>query len=203
MTSNTICKEDDMFGKNKDSQPGKDQAATLPYTAKVAGQHIQQSTAVQPEGASTQPEATCCISSGMTVVGKLVGDGSVMVFGHVEGELQASNVVICEGAQVEGNVVAKELTIGGRVKGTIHAVRVKLHSTAVVEGDIFHRSLAIEENARFEGTSRREDNLADTSSSVQGKVLDPQSKAQPLIELVDGNGKSKGKPDNKDLYSAN
>jgi cytoskeletal protein CcmA (bactofilin family) len=139
----------------------------------------------------------------MTVVGKLVGDGSVMVFGHVEGELQASNVMICEGAQVEGNVVAKELTIGGRVKGTIHAIRVKLHSTAVVEGDIFHRSLAIEENARFEGTSRREDNLADTSSSVQGKVLDPQSKAQPLIELVDGNGKSKGKPDNKDLYSAN
>jgi cytoskeletal protein CcmA (bactofilin family) len=138
----------------------------------------------------------------MTVVGKLVGDGSVMVFGHVEGELQASNVVICEGAQVEGNVVAKELTVGGRVKGTIHAIRVKLHSTAVVEGDIFHRSLAIEENARFEGTSRREDNLADTSSSVQGKVLDPQSKAQPLIESVDGNGKSKGKPDNRDLYSA-
>ena len=190
-----------MFGKNKDSQLGKHQTATLPYAAKVTGQHIQQSTAVQPEAASTQPEATSCISSGMTVVGKLVGDGSVMVFGHVEGELQASNVVICEGAQVEGNVVAKELTIGGRVKGTIHAVRVKLHGTAVVEGDIFHRSLAIEENARFEGTSRREDNLADTSSSVQGKVLDPQSKAQPLIELVDGNGKSKTKPDNKDLYS--
>ena len=158
-----------MFGKNKDSQPGKDQAAALPYAAKVAGQHIQQSTAAQPEVASTQPEATSCISSGMTVVGKLVGDGSVMVFGHVEGELQASSVVICEGAQVEGNVVAKDLTIGGRVKGTIHAVRVKLHSTAVVEGDIFHRSLAIEENARFEGTSRREDNLADTPSSVQVK----------------------------------
>jgi len=191
-----------MFGKNKDSQLGKDQAATLSHASKVAGQQIQQSTVAQPGAATAQPEATSCISSGMTIVGKLVGDGSVMVFGHVEGELQASNVVICEGAQVEGNVVAKELTVGGRVKGTIHAIRVKLHSTAVVEGDIFHRSLAIEENARFEGTSRREDNLADTSSSVQGKVLDPQSKAQPLIESVDGNGKSKGKPDNRDLYSA-
>jgi cytoskeletal protein CcmA (bactofilin family) len=28
----------------------------------------------------------------------------------------------------------------------------------VVEGDIFHRSLSIEENARFEGSSKREDN---------------------------------------------
>ena len=158
-----------MFGKNKDSQPGKDQAATPRYAAKVAGQQIQQSTAAQPGAAPAQPEATSSISSGMTVVGKLVGDGIVRIFGRVEGELQASNVLICEGAQVEGNVVAKELTIGGRVKGTIHAVRVKLHSTAVVEGDIFHRSLAIEENARFEGTSRREDNLADTPSSVQVK----------------------------------
>src|SRR5262249_37360755 len=48
-----------------------------------------------------------------------------------------------------------------RVKGTIRASRVKLVSSASVEGDIFHRSLAIEENARFEGTSRRDDNLGD------------------------------------------
>ena len=142
-----------MFGKKKDSQPDKDQAATLPYAAEVVEQHIQQRKAVQPEAAPTQPEATSCISCSMTVVGKLVGDGSVMVYGHVDGELQASNVVVCEGAQVEGNIVAKELAVGGRVKGTIHAIRVKLHDTAVVEGDIFHRLLTIEEDARFEGTS--------------------------------------------------
>jgi hypothetical protein len=38
---------------------------------------------------------------------------------------------------------------------------VRLNSTASVEGDIFHRSLAIEENARFEGTSRRDDKAAE------------------------------------------
>jgi cytoskeletal protein CcmA (bactofilin family) len=53
------------------------------------------------------------------------------------------------------------LFIGGQVKGAIHASRVKLSSTAVVEGDIFHRSLSIEENARFEGSSKREDNALD------------------------------------------
>jgi cytoskeletal protein CcmA (bactofilin family) len=56
--------------------------------------------------------------------------------------------LICEGAQVEGNIIATELGISGRVKGTIPAVRVKLHITAVVEADIFHRSLAIEANSR-------------------------------------------------------
>ena len=80
------------------------------------------------------------------------------VFGQIEGELRALTVLIGEGAQVEGDIVAEELTIGGIVKGSIHANRVKLNSTAVVEGDIFHRSLSIEENARFEGSSKREDN---------------------------------------------
>jgi cytoskeletal protein CcmA (bactofilin family) len=167
---NLSCKEDDMFGKKNDSQAEKDQTATLPKAAifpdaaKIAGQPIQQLAAVQPEAVSTQSEATSCISSGTTVVGNVIVDGSIMIYGHVEGELQASNVVICEGAQVEGNVVAKELAVSGRVKGTIHAIRVKLDNTAVVEGDIFHRLLAVEENARFEGMSRRENNLADTSA---------------------------------------
>ena len=112
--------------------------------AKIAGQNIQRLKAVQPEAASTQPEAASCISSGMTVLGNIVVDGSVMVYGHVEGELQGSDVVICEGAQVASNIIAKELTVDGRVRGTIHAVNVKLHNTAVVEGDIFHWRLAIE-----------------------------------------------------------
>jgi hypothetical protein len=47
--------------------------------------------------------------------------------------------------------------IGGRVKGTIHAHRVKLIGSAVVEGDILHRSLSVDENARFEESSRREE----------------------------------------------
>jgi cytoskeletal protein CcmA (bactofilin family) len=59
------------------------------------------------------------------------------------------------------------LTINGHVKGTIHANRVKLGGTGVIEGDIFHRTLAIEENARFEGTSRRNENAIDTQSLVQ------------------------------------
>jgi cytoskeletal protein CcmA (bactofilin family) len=46
---------------------------------------------------------------------------------------------------------------------TIRATRVKVNSTGVVEGDIFHRTLVIEENARFEGTSRRNENAIETA----------------------------------------
>ena len=96
-----------------------------------------------------------------------------------KGELRASTVVIAEGAEMEGDVVAEELTIGGHVKGTIHANRVKLNSTAVVEGDISHQTLAIEENAHFEGASRRQENRIDTPSRVQNREHQAVSADEP------------------------
>jgi cytoskeletal protein CcmA (bactofilin family) len=117
-------------------------------------------------GNASQPEAAS-ITSGLTIVGKIIGHGALTIFGRVEGEVRASNVVIAEGAQMEGDVVAEELTVGGHLKGTIRANRVKINGTGVVEGDIFHRTLAIEENARFEGTSHRNENAIETASPVQ------------------------------------
>ena len=78
------------------------------------------------------PESISSISSGLSIIGKIVGNGKVAIFGHVEGEIHASTVQLGDGAQIEGNIIAEELTIGGRVKGTIRANRVKLNSTAVV-----------------------------------------------------------------------
>jgi cytoskeletal protein CcmA (bactofilin family) len=129
-----------------------------------------------PRSAAASPVApeVSSVSAGLSIVGKIIGHGAVTIFGHVEGELRASTVVIAEGAQMEGDVVAEELTIGGRVKGTLHANRVKLNSTAVVEGDIFHQTLAIEENARFEGTSRRQENMIETPSRVQTNRHQPK-----------------------------
>jgi cytoskeletal protein CcmA (bactofilin family) len=88
-------------------------------------------------------EAASSIGSGLSVVGKIIGDGALTIFGHVEGEVRAPTIVIAEGAEIEGKVNAEELTVGGYVKGTIHANRVELNSTAVVKGDIFHRTLVI------------------------------------------------------------
>jgi cytoskeletal protein CcmA (bactofilin family) len=114
-------------------------------------------------------EAASSISSGLTIVGKIIGRGALTIFGHVEGELRASTVVIAEGAQMVGDVVAEELTINGHVEGTIHANRVRLGDTGVVEGEIFNGTLAIEQNARFEGTSRRNEKAIDPQSFVRKK----------------------------------
>ncbi len=143
-----------MFGKGKDGMPEE-------LKAPAPVQHFRSAPPAPAAASADSGNGVSSISAGMTVIGKIAGSGAVKILGRVEGELHASTVLIADGAEVEGDVVAEELTVGGHVKGTIRANRVRLNSTASVEGDIFHRSLAIEENARFEGTSRRDDNAAE------------------------------------------
>jgi cytoskeletal protein CcmA (bactofilin family) len=173
-----------MFGKLKDdnNQP--------PVTLQQP-----QSPAATKSAERASADRISTIARSMTVVGKIVDEGTVHVFGQIEGELRALIILIDEGAKVEGDLVAEELAIGGTVKGTIHANRVKLSSTAVVEGDIFHRSLSIEENARFEGSSKRKDNAGEVlPTSPQSAAEDAPTKSA----AVQGNWKSNGATDHTD-----
>jgi cytoskeletal protein CcmA (bactofilin family) len=151
-----------MFAKSNDG-------AQLVSTARQ-----QESLTVAKSAKHDTDDQISTISRGVTIVGKILGEGTVHVLGQIEGELRALAVSINEGAKVEGEIVAEELTIGGLVKGSIRANRVKLTGTAVVEGDIVHRSLLIEENARFEGSSKRQDGASDLSRTSSLHPLSPQ-----------------------------
>ena len=178
-----------MFGKFKDDNDQPSTAVQQP-----------QSTAPAEAAERVSADQISSISRSMTVVGKIVDEGTVHVFGQIEGELRALTILIEEGAKVEGDLVAQELTIGGMVKGTIHANRVRLNSTAVVEGDIFHRSLSIEENARFEGLSKREDNAGDVPRTLlQHSAAHGDVQTKPTA--IQGNGKSNGAPSHDESLS--
>ena len=159
-----------MLNSFKSKAPEQDNSV-----AASAAEVIEQAQRLVVEQIAPKPERTTktgpnsCIGSGMSVVGKIECNGPVQVFGRIEGELRASDLLIGDGAQIEGSVIAQNLTVCGRVKGTIHAVRVKLQNGGAVEGDIFHKSLSIDENSLFEGSSRRVENPTDPSSSVSPK----------------------------------
>ena len=184
-----------MFGKTKDGSPdGGDRIVTpIPQP--------QRPLPPLPPAQKPGADETSSISAGMTVTGKISGEGTVQVFGRVEGELRASTVLIAEGAEVEGDIIADDLSVGGRVKGTIHANRVKLNSSAAVEGDIFHRSLSIEENARFEGSSRREDAVLETPRIPLGRGAS-QFQASTHATLSESGVKANGAPDGAHASSA-
>ena len=159
-----------MLSSFKSKAPEKDKNAAA-NAAEVMERTVQQQQSVveqpPPRREPTTNAATrSCIGSGMSIVGNIECNGPAQVFGRIKGEVRASDLLIGDGAQIEGSVIAQDVTVCGRVKGTIRAVRVKLQNGGAVEGDIFHRSLSIDENSLFEGSSRRVENPTDLPSSV-------------------------------------
>src|SRR5439155_8479235 len=163
-----------MFGKSNgqllDEQLGvAPSGETKPGGAVAQPQHSavaqpQRSAVAQPRATPQTPETAETVStlgSGMAIIGKIDCQGTLHIFGRIEGELRATKVLIGSGAEFDANAIAHGVTIDGRLKGTIHATRVSLQSNAVVDGDIFHRVLSIDENAQFEGSSRRVENPTD------------------------------------------
>ena len=179
--------------KSKAPEKDKDVAANA---AEVVGRTVQQQQSVveqpPPRREPTTNAATrSCIGSDMSIVGNIECNGPAQVFGRIKGKLRASDLLIGDGAQVEGSVIAQDVTVCGRVKGTIRAVRVKLQDGGAVEGDIFHRSLSIDENSLFEGSSRRVENPTDLPSVDANGPRDEDmhsSALTPYLQRVEASG---------------
>jgi len=147
---------------------------------KGAEPRIDEAAAVRP---SAQMVST--LGHGMLVTGNIVCTGALHIFGRVVGDIHAAQLVICEGAKVEGKIVAPEAVIQGVFNGTVHGNNVKLQSTAVVDGEIFNKSLTIEQNAMFEGVARRLDKAVEAPASADAKPERPAASAQ-VVPISDG-----------------
>lgn len=129
----------------------------------------------------TKPaETVSTLGQGMLITGNIVCAGSVQIYGRVIGDIHASQLIICEGAKVEGKIVAPDTVIKGTFNGTIHSNSVKLQSTAVVDGEIFNKSLTIEQNAQFEGVARRLETPVAAPSAAQAKGEDKAPTLTPV-----------------------
>jgi len=107
------------------------------------------------------------IDAWLIITGNLKSDGEVQVDGQVHGDIRCTHLTVGKDAHVAGNITAEEVVVRGKVRGVIRASRVILQDTAQVDSEIVHKSLAIEEGAIFEGTSRRcEDPLSAETPSA-------------------------------------
>ena len=99
------------------------------------------------------------IGAGLTITGNLESKGEVQVEGEVQGDIHAQRIVVGEQARITGTLVAEEIVVRGSVQGSIRGNDVTFQSSARIEGDVFHKSLAIEQGAFFEGESRHSNDL--------------------------------------------
>ena len=112
--------------------------------------------------------APSIIGEDLTVTGNVLSRGEVQVDGQVQGDVHCSSLIVGEKAQITGGIVAEDVVVRGRVMGSVRGNRVTLQASSHVEGDVFHKSLAIEQGAFFEGKSRRSEDPIATAPKFEG-----------------------------------
>jgi cytoskeletal protein CcmA (bactofilin family) len=111
------------------------------------------------------------VAKDMTIVGDLETEGVVRIEGQVRGTVRAAaQVLLGQGARIEGDVHTREAVIGGDVVGSIHASeRVELQTTASVTGNIVAPRIAVLEGGRVSGEVRIREGAGDAMEAVPTK----------------------------------
>ncbi|MBK9262705.1 MAG: polymer-forming cytoskeletal protein [Polyangiaceae bacterium] len=93
------------------------------------------------------------LGRGTRVRGRIQGDGDLRIEGGVEGDVSVSGeLVVEEGAEVQGNVDAATVTISGALTGDVSSRGgIVVRASAKVAGSLGGPEVSLEEGAEFSG----------------------------------------------------
>jgi cytoskeletal protein CcmA (bactofilin family) len=128
--------------------------AAPPAGNPLASSALSQDTTAKPAPKERTEMKESLIASGLTIEGKINGNGHVRVAGKFKGDIQVEgNVHIDAGAKVEGQVKASEVIVSGELQGNIEsAKRVELQQGGTINGDVKAGSLTVAAGARMRGS---------------------------------------------------
>jgi cytoskeletal protein CcmA (bactofilin family) len=116
--------------------------------------------AVSPRRAEEAPMSTTTpkgsesiLSAGLTIEGKIEGNGNVRVAGRFKGTVNVKGELMIEpGASIDGEVKADTILVGGEVRGQVAAVsRVELKESGTLIGDLKAGSLTVAAGSKMRG----------------------------------------------------
>jgi cytoskeletal protein CcmA (bactofilin family) len=119
---------------------------------------VRAAKSVVPNRIVNSASAPSIIKSDVVMIGTLSSDGDVQIECRIDGDICCTSLVIGDSGQVNGNIVAENVTVRGYVKGLIRARNVFLCSASHVGGDILSETFAAEIGATFDGNCRHCDN---------------------------------------------
>lgn len=94
------------------------------------------------------------IGAKTTIRGDVNGDEDLLIEGRIVGDVSFPHHAVTVGSdgQIEGRLIAREITVEGRVEGQlIAAERITLKATAEVQGELYAPGLILEDGAAFHG----------------------------------------------------
>jgi cytoskeletal protein CcmA (bactofilin family) len=110
------------------------------------------------------------VGAGAKLEGTVVSAGSLRIDGQVKGQINADgDVLLAPQSQVEADIRAQNVAIGGRFKGNIVVKsKAEIARGGRVDGNITSKTLVIEEGAVFQGQSVMDQQTAAPQPAAPG-----------------------------------
>ena len=140
---------------------------------------------VAKEGAS-RGHRESVLGAGVTIEGKIEGDGDVRIAGKVKGEIQIKGDLVVErSARLTAMVSAANVTLGGELDGNVVATgQVRLMESGQIIGDLKASTLTVAAGSRMRGHVEVGWNAAETAKFANGeaheiKRTEPADESRP------------------------
>jgi cytoskeletal protein CcmA (bactofilin family) len=103
--------------------------------------------------AREEPLSGRAMGAGLAFRGELTGEGDFEILGRFEGEINVSGrVIVSPGAEVDANINAAAIVVGGTVRGNLSATtRVEILPSGVLTGTLRTGSFAAADGANVKG----------------------------------------------------
>ena len=99
----------------------------------------------------TMPQAEeSHISEEVRITGVISASNPLILFGQIDGNIDAVSVYIKSTATVNGDINAEEVTVEGTVCGIVTADKVHMSASAVLSGEVRSNGIEIDEGATIE-----------------------------------------------------
>jgi len=121
------------------------------------------------------------IGQGTVVRGNVRGEGSLEIYGRVDGDVEVTgDVTLGDQASVRGDVTGARITIAGTVVGELRGSEaVILERSAQVTGDITAPRVGVEEGARARGALRTEEPASQSTGRGEQRRAAPRPLEMP------------------------
>ena len=105
------------------------------------------------KGSGTSAKLDTYVGEDTSFEGTLKSKKSLTVYGNIKGTIECQgSVVVGQSGNVEGDILADDVTICGKIVGDVTArSKLELASTGVLHGDVKTPRLIMEDGSKFDG----------------------------------------------------
>ena len=99
------------------------------------------------------------VSEEVRITGVISASNPLILYGHIDGNIDAVSVHVKSTATVNGDINAQKVTVDGTVSGIVTAEKVHLSASAVLNGEVRSKGIEIDEGATIEAKFTKEQEL--------------------------------------------